>query len=97
MQQSMWCYVSIRLNENHDQLINSNQSVKNNFSILFSPHSRCFDITLTDKSNDINLIKCYFLLRYLICFKPFDGSLIATSNPSLTHTDQLEKTTFHHY
>ena len=95
--QSIRCYVGIRLNENHARSIDINQLIKNHFAILFNQHSKCFDVILTDNCDDRDLIKCYFLLQYLIYSEHFDEFLIISSNLSLIDIDRLQKTTFHLY
>lgn len=91
--QYIGCYVGIRLNEKHVQSININQFIKNHFGILFNQQSKRFDVILTDNCDDADLIRCYFLLQYLIYFKNFDQFLIIPSNVSWIDVDRLQTTT----
>ena len=90
--QTIRCYVGIQLNENQAQLIDINQFIKNHFAILFNQRSKCFDVILTENCDDADLIKCYFLLQYLIY-----ADSVMSSNVTWIDIDQLQATTFHIY
>ncbi|CAF1144940.1 unnamed protein product [Rotaria sordida] len=91
------CYVGIQLNENHAKSIDIDQFIKNHFSILFNQHSKRFDVILMDNCDDHDLIKCYFLLQYLIYSKNFDQFFVMPSNITWIDINRLQTTTFHLY
>ena len=66
IRQSIRCDVGVQLNEQQAQAIDLEQFLKNHFAILFSQHSKRFEVILTDDCNDTDLIRCYFLVQYLI-------------------------------
>jgi hypothetical protein len=92
--QSIRCYVGIQLNPVHAQSIDINQFLKNHFAILFHQH---FDVILTDNCDDQDLIKCYFLLQYLINSNRLDSFLVISSNISWIDIDRLQTATMHLY
>jgi hypothetical protein len=97
IRQSLRCFVGIQLNEIQAQSIDIDQFIKNHFAILFNQHSKRFDVILTDNCNDTDLIKCYFLLQYLIYLNRFDQFLVISSNISWIDIDRLETMTFDLY
>ncbi|CAF3658262.1 unnamed protein product [Rotaria socialis] len=97
VRQSMRCNVGIQLNEIHAQSIDIDSFIKNHFSILFNQNSKCFNVFLTDNCDDVDLIKCYFLLQYLIYSKNFDKFLVMSTNASWIDIDRLQTTVFHLY
>jgi hypothetical protein len=95
--QSIRCYVGIQLNEHQAELIDINQFIQNHFAIIFNQHSKRFDVILTDNCDDTDLIKCYFLLQYLINSNRFDHFLVTSSNISWIDIDRLQTVTAHLY
>lgn len=87
--QSISCYVGIQLNQQYAETINIDQFLKNHFAILFHEKSKRFDVILTDDCNDMDLIKCYFLLQYLIYSKNFQQFI----NIAWIDIDRLETIT----
>lgn len=93
VRQSIRCYVGVQLNEAHAESIDIDQLSRNHFSILFNRSFQRFDVILTEDCNDVDLIKCYFLLQYLIYSKTFDQFLILSSNVSWIDIDRLQAAT----
>lgn len=91
--QTIRCYVGIQLNKQDAETIDMNQFLKNHFAILSNQHSKCLNVILTENCDDADLIKCYFLLQYLIYSNNFDQFL----NISWIDIDRLQTTTSNLY
>ena len=87
--QSIRCYVGIQLHANQAETIDINQFLKNHFAILYNQQFKRLDVMLTDNCDDNDLIRCYFLLQYLIHSNRFDQFI---SNISWIDIDRLQTT-----
>ncbi|UJR36503.1 hypothetical protein I4U23_029224 [Adineta vaga] len=95
--QSTKCYVGIQLNHVHASSMNIDEFLRHHFAISFNQSSKRFDVILSENCDDQDLIKCYFLLQYLIYSNRFDEFSIISSNISWINVDKLHTTTSHLY
>ena len=78
VRQVLGCRVGVRLNDQQAQSIDLDQFLRNHFAISYNHHSKQFHVILTDQCDDRDLIKCYFILQYLIYFNTFDEFLMTS-------------------
>jgi hypothetical protein len=95
--QSIRCYVGVQLNDHEAQSIDIHQFLQNHFAILFNQYSKRFNVILTNNCDDRDLIKCYFLLQYLIHSNDIQQFLIQSSTLSWIDIDRLQTTTWNLY
>ena len=95
--QSIRCRVGVQLNPLHAQSIHTDQFLKHRFALLFHRSAKQFDVILTENCDDADLIKCYFLLQYLIDSNRFEPFLVDASHVSWIDVDRLHTSTSHLY
>jgi hypothetical protein len=89
IRQPVRCHVGIRLRTNQAQTINIEQFSRDRFSIAFDRQLQCFHVILADTCSDTDLIRCYFLIQYLIHFKAIET--YAVDRSSLTYWMDIDR------
>jgi hypothetical protein len=95
--QSIQCSVGVQLNDQQAQSIDMHQFLQNHFAILFHLYSKRFNVILTDNCDDRDLIRCYFLLQYLIYSDNIPQFFNQSSTLSWIDIDRLQTTTWDLY
>ena len=97
IRQSIRCHVGVQLSTAQAQSIDVNQLLGENFALAFDSYRQCFSVILTDRCDDSDLIRCYFLLQYLIYSNRFEQFLIRSSTIDWVDTVRLQAATVHLY
>lgn len=91
VRQSIRCNVGKKIGSEQSSTIDFERFAVDQFLISFDENSACFDVFLSDRCADHDLIRCFFILQYLINKSDFVEFEIRRSNVVWINVESLTK------